>query len=731
MSSKTKKILRAILISVGLFFYFWGLSYYGSRYRNDHKEVVSFQKSDTALVSGWKFHLGDNPQWASPDVNDSAWATVSTDSLPGSYKGEIAWFRLHLKADSIFLNKSAAFFIRHFGASEIYLDGFQIASFGKVSPEKDKEKSIDPNNLPVNINFYGNASHLIAIRYSNLHFPDYQKNEGLQSHVFDLLGFELHLTDNDSWLEEIFSVRTNLVVLFSLGAFLLTDALLHFLLFLFYRKAKENLFYSLFAFCYAMVFFFASINETSAAPETQIFAGKALLLFINPFLFLSLLLFVYRIYENKFPKHGWIAVGAGVLSVLAVFNGWGRIYFISLMWFVIFAVITILFGMSKVISEKRPGIKILSTGIGIFALFIFIILSAFFYFQNISITGHGWLGMLFVIVVFCALLSIPISSSIYLAYNFSNINRSLQKKLIEVESLSARSIAQEKEKQEILSQQKENLEIQVTERTKEVVQQKKVIEEKNKDITDSINYAKRIQDAILPSEGQIKKMLPESFVLFKPKDIVSGDFYFFSEVNGHILAAALDCTGHGVPGAFMSMVGYNHLKRIVNEQQITDTSKILDELHKEVLHSLNRDMSRRDSKDGMDVSIVSIDIKRKEVQFSGAVRPLYYYVNGNFNEVKGERYSIAGIKEIGSAPFAATVISVNEPATFYLFSDGFADQFGGKDGKKFMSKHFRELLGSIQNKTMKEQKVFLDSFFEEWKAGREQMDDVMVIGIKI
>jgi serine phosphatase RsbU (regulator of sigma subunit) len=193
-------------------------------------------------------------------------------------------------------------------------------------------------------------------------------------------------------------------------------------------------------------------------------------------------------------------------------------------------------------------------------------------------------------VVIVALLSIPLSMSIYLAYDFSQTNRNLQKKLVEVEELSAKTIAQEKEKQEILSQQKEVLEIQVEERTREVVQQKKVIEEKNKDITDSINYAKRIQDAILPSEEQIKKMLPESFVLFKPKDIVSGDFYFFAETGGRVIAAAVDCTGHGVPGAFMSMVGANHLKRIVTEQKITDTSKILDELHRQVLHSLNRDI---------------------------------------------------------------------------------------------------------------------------------------------
>jgi len=729
---RIKKILVTLVLIVLVSAYFTGLSYFGHQHRINHPEKIVSEKNDTSLIDGWKFHLGDSAAWALPSVNDSAWTTISTDSLPGSYKGEIAWFRLHLKADSILLNKPVALFIRHFGASEIYLDGLQIASFGKVAAEKDKEENIDPNNLPVNINLLGNAPHLIAVRYSNLHFTEYKKNEGLQSHEFELLGFSLHLTDAGYWLQEIFSIRTNLAILFSLGAFLLTLSFIHFLLFLFYRKAKENLFYSLFAFCYSMLFFFASINETSASPEIQLATGKALALFLNPLLFFTLILFVNHIYDNKFKKLRWAATGVmSVLSVVSVLTRWEKMYFISLIWFIIFTVITILFGTYRALRENRPGIRILSTGIGIFALFIFVILSVFFFSQSISFAGTGVSGIIIVFIFICILLSIPISTSIYLAYSFSHTNRSLQKKLIEVEDLSAKTISQEKEKQEILFQQKEKLEVQVAERTKEISEQKKVIEEKNKDITDSINYAKRIQDAILPSDEQVKKYLPESFVLFRPKDIVSGDFYFFSHANDRIIAAAVDCTGHGVPGAFMSMIGHDMLQNIIDERKITDTSKILDELHKQVLMALNRDITKRDSKDGMDAAILSIDIAKREVQFSGAVRPLYYFDSAGFHEVKGDRYSIAGIKEIGSAPFASATVTVTEPTTFYIFSDGFADQFGGAEGKKLMVKRFRELLVSIQDRTMQEQKNYLDTFIQEWKAGREQMDDVMVIGIKI
>src|ERR1035437_9232982 len=145
---RIKNILFTVFWITVVFSYFEGLSYFGQKYRATHKKIISSEKNDTALIDGWTFHLGDNAQWALPSLNDSAWITVSTDSLPDSYKGELAWFRLHLKADTILLNRPVALFISHFGASEIFLDGNQVASFGKVANEKEKEENIDPNNLP-------------------------------------------------------------------------------------------------------------------------------------------------------------------------------------------------------------------------------------------------------------------------------------------------------------------------------------------------------------------------------------------------------------------------------------------------------------------------------------------------------------------------------------------------------------------------------------------------------
>lgn len=261
--------------------------------------------------------------------------------------------------------------------------------------------------------------------------------------------------------------------------------------------------------------------------------------------------------------------------------------------------------------------------------------------------------------------------------------------------------------------------------------QKKVVEEKNLDITNSIVYAKRIQQAILPSLAEIKKALPDSFVLYHPKDIVSGDFFWFTETADSHYIAAVDCTGHGVPGALMSMIGFNFLSQIVNEMRIADTAEILNTLHRKILLALNKDFSTHEVKDGMDIALLRIYKGKNEIEFSGAVRPLYIIENGNLNLIKGDIYSIGGIKDVDGESFSSHRISVSKGASLYLFSDGFADQFGGPFGKKFKYKALKELFISIHQLPMEEQKQKMNEAFEKWKGNLEQVDDVMIIGVKM
>lgn len=261
--------------------------------------------------------------------------------------------------------------------------------------------------------------------------------------------------------------------------------------------------------------------------------------------------------------------------------------------------------------------------------------------------------------------------------------------------------------------------------------QKKVVEEKNLDITNSIVYAKRIQQAILPSIPEIKKALPDSFILYHPKDIVSGDFFWFTETKDSFYIAAVDCTGHGVPGALMSMVGFNFLGEIILEMKTGDTSEILNLLHRKVLFALNKDFSSHDLKDGMDIALLRIFKNKNEIEFSGAVSPLYIIENGNLKVIKGDIYSIGGIKDVEAESFSVYRETVSKGTSIYLFSDGFADQFGGPFGKKFKYKQMRELFISFANLPMEEQKTKLNESFKSWKSNLEQVDDVLVIGVKI
>ncbi len=286
------------------------------------------------------------------------------------------------------------------------------------------------------------------------------------------------------------------------------------------------------------------------------------------------------------------------------------------------------------------------------------------------------------------------------------------------------------EKQQTQEKALEILEQKVQERTIEVVKQKEVIEEKNKDITDSINYAKRIQQAKLPKKEEIYSSLPQSFILFKPKDIVSGDFYYFHKNDKEIFIASADCTGHGVPGAFMSMIGSEKLDDAVSHSN--DTSEILKHLNKGIKTSLKQSDSNESTRDGMDIALCSVDIENRIVKYAGANRPIWIIRKGKteIEEIKATKKAIGGFTE-DNQHFDTHEIKLQQGDTFYLSTDGYADTFSGQGGKKLMTKRFKEILLDIQHKTMQEQEKHLDDFIENWKAGTEQVDDILVIGIRL
>ena len=277
------------------------------------------------------------------------------------------------------------------------------------------------------------------------------------------------------------------------------------------------------------------------------------------------------------------------------------------------------------------------------------------------------------------------------------------------------------------------------------------IAQKNKDITDSINYAKRIQQAILPSTELIYKTLEKSFIFYKPKDVVSGDFYAFAQKNDRVILAAVDCTGHGVPGAFMSMIGSDLLNQIIVEKNIIQPAEILNHLHIGVQHALKQDEPGAETRDGMDIALISLQfnagsnqskeiiddgqlsIDNCQLEYAGAMRPLYLIRNGKneLQEIKGDKLPVGGMQTEKERKFTNHAIQLNAGDTIYIFTDGFTDQFGGAKGKKFMAKKFQNFILSIQDMTMTKQRKAINKTLKEWKGNLEQVDDILIIGIKI
>jgi len=291
----------------------------------------------------------------------------------------------------------------------------------------------------------------------------------------------------------------------------------------------------------------------------------------------------------------------------------------------------------------------------------------------------------------------------------------------------------------ILVQQKRDIE----DKNHELERQKEAIEESNEriqrinnNITGSINYASRIQQAMLPKPGIYRKYFKDAFVLFKPREVVSGDFYWFSKDENlqRVFIAAVDCTGHGVPGAFMSLIGNTYLNQIVNAHHITDADLILNKLHENIRTSLHQ--ARNQSRDGMDIALCIIDYKNKIIEFAGARNPLVYIQNNELFQLKGDNMDIGGLQREKERRFTKQTLPLQEGMQLYLFSDGFQDQFGGKDRQKFMRKNFKDLLLKIHQSNMMIQMQVIEETFNDWieqpnGTKIDQIDDILIIGIKI
>jgi len=266
----------------------------------------------------------------------------------------------------------------------------------------------------------------------------------------------------------------------------------------------------------------------------------------------------------------------------------------------------------------------------------------------------------------------------------------------------------------------------------EAKQIEREIQDKNRKIEDSINYAQRIQTSILPDIRVVREYLPKSFIFYKPRDVVSGDFPWFFTRGNDIFIAAVDCTGHGVPGALLSFVGYFLLNNIVDRDRQVTASDVCDHLHYGVRKTLKQDSEEAEARDGMDIAFCKINHVDRELQYSGAHRPLYMLRDGELTEFKGDRKAIGGIphRKKEEEPFTNYVIKYKRGDKFFFFSDGLPDQLGGPEGKKYAPKRIRDLIVEHNNLPIEKYSSLFAADFEEWKGNGKQIDDVLLIGIE-
>lgn len=265
---------------------------------------------------------------------------------------------------------------------------------------------------------------------------------------------------------------------------------------------------------------------------------------------------------------------------------------------------------------------------------------------------------------------------------------------------------------------------------KQLEEKNRVIEEQNKDILDSIRYASRLQQALEPEKEEIEKILPGSFFYLRPRDIVGGDFYFVEEHKGKVVIAAIDCTGHGVPGAFLTFIGHNALRNALEKSGSLDPSVIMDAMNTEVKNSLGQQRAHNELSDGMEVGLCVFDRTSRKLAYAGAGTSLHVVSNGRLSEIKGMKCSVGSIQDHVKSPPPAHEVKLNSGDMFYLSSDGIPDQFGGPDGKKFQKDRMKKMLEEIAQQPTTQQKSTIELRVTEWMKGHHQTDDMLIVGVR-
>ena len=705
-----KTFLSFIILSLSLF-----SSLLGQR-QNIEKGIFDARGLDLGgetafqLNGAWKFYFGDFLSQSQMDAIENplflnvpgVWEDVPVDDkkLPGQ---GAATYSLKIILDDNSSPNLALKLLSIASSHRLYVNGSLLSTAGEIG--KSRKESV-PFYKPEIVDIPFQADTLdILVHVSNYHY----KKGGLWRSIY--FGSQ----------KGIYSIQqSNLAFdLFLIGAILMIG-LYHIGLYIVRRKDSSPFYFSL--LCFFVVLRMSTVQEISILKVFPTLSWEWLINLEYLSFFLSLGLggkFIHWIFPQEFRKRisninmsVWVGLSLLVLALPALYSSeivpFSQFLTIAVCAYYIWVLI-------QAIIRKRQGARLALAGFGFVVIAIINDILYFNYFLNFGSLIQ--LGIFF--MFFC--------QSLIIAQRFSSA-------FTQSESLSLQ-----------LKQVNTHLEEKVEERTAEIEQQKSLIlgqrnaieeqrlklQRRNDDLMASITYAKHIQDSILPRKSDIKKAFPESFIFFKPKDEVSGDFYWFKDFGDEKVIAAVDCTGHGIPGAFMSLITNELLNEIISLKGIRETDYILSELRTSIQQVLNQEET--DNRDGLDLSLCRIrknSSGKRVVEFSGVGNPLIYFQDEELLEIKGDRLAIGGYG-LNDKHFSRTCIEVESPTTFYLFSDGYLDQFGGPKNKKFTIRRFRELLTEIQHQSLKEQAESLANNLVKWSGENRQIDDIIVVAFTV
>lgn len=651
----------------------------------------------------------------------------------------VYWAKLNLRlnrADSV-LFVIEPYYSDYF---EVYVpseNGYDVFETGRLlASSKNDELYSNSNEILVTLKSDLNQSPTLTSIYIRFH-DFYHTKPYLGIHVVDMKTEVYRLSELLDWRRK-YNFANGLI--YGVLWLILSISLILFM----FQKRREFLFYSMYILFMSLVLIIAggillkNLREYDFIMQ-QISAYTALYFYFRFFIKVAEFKNVVK-WPIQFIKTFRIiypVILGIVILFLQILKRPGQLYNLIVVSIVAVYVIHILYLVLVLSRSKIIQNKLLSIG----SLFLFI--SALYAIGGIIFDLPLWylvlrMGVVAQVITFAYILIYRLMLSERLKRESDekliaqlDENAKLQVKVnLELEQKVAERTEEILQQKEEIEAQRDEIEVQ---RDQLEIQRDTVVRHKN-DILDSITYAKKIQTALMPPEHYFHEILNDGFILFKPRDIVSGDFYWIKQVNQYVILAAADCTGHGVPGAFMSMLGMSYLNEIVHRREITQANQILNELRRQIRNSLRQHGQPEESKDGIDMALCVIDEKNRVLQYSGANNPLYLIRDKNgtpeLTEFKADRMPL-GFYPGKFKTFMNSEIHIEFGDVLYLFSDGFIDQKGGAEGKKFLSKNFKKLLLEIHEEPMQDQKQILDKTITDWMGEHPQIDDMLVIGIRV